>query len=71
MNRIENKVPLNFDGSVNPSGLQYDELLANSNYKLLECRFKDITVSDMQFMGTDLYGSTIEITNELILLQNS
>ena len=62
---------LNFDGSVNPSGLQYDEILANSDYKWVECRFKDITVSDMQFLGTDLYGSTIQITNELILLQNS
>ena len=63
--------PLNFNGSVNVSGLQYDEILANSDYKWLDCRFKNITVSDMQFYGSDLYGSTIEITNELILLQNS
>ena len=63
--------PLNFDGSVNPSGLEYDEILANSDYFWMRCRFKDITISDMQFYGIDLYGSTIEVTNELILLQNS
>lgn len=63
--------PLNFDGSVNPSGLEYDEILANSDYKWLTCRFKNITISDMIFYDIELYGSTIEITNELILLQNS
>lgn len=63
--------PLNFDGSVNTDGLDYDEILANSDYKLMSCRFKNITVSDMQFYGVDLYGSTIEINNELILTENS
>jgi hypothetical protein len=63
--------PLNFDGSLNPSGLQYDQILANSDYKWMQCRFKNITISDMQFYGIDLYGSTVEITNEMILLQNS
>lgn len=62
--------PINFDGSLNPSGLQYDQILANPDYKLITCRFKNITVSDMQFYGIELYGSTIEISNELILLQN-
>jgi hypothetical protein len=63
--------PLNFDGSLNSSGLEYDEILANFDYKLMTCRFKNITVSEMKFYGIDLYGSTIEVTNELILLQNS
>lgn len=63
--------PLNFDGSLNPSGLEYSEILANSDYRWISCRFKNITVSDMQFYGIELYGSTIEITNELVLLQNS
>lgn len=63
--------PLNFDGSLNPSGLEYEEILSNSDYHLMDCRFKNITVSDMQFYGIDLYGSTIELTNELILNQNS
>jgi hypothetical protein len=63
--------PLNFDGTINPSGLEYDEILANNDYKWMTGRFKNITVSDMQFYGIDLYGSTIEITNELIFLQNS
>jgi len=61
---------LNFDGSLNPDGLQYDEILSNMDYRWLSCRFNKITVSDMQFYGVDLYGSTIEITNELILEQN-
>jgi hypothetical protein len=34
-------------------------------------RFYDITVSEMQFYGLNLYGSTIEVTNELILSPNS
>jgi hypothetical protein len=62
--------PLNFDGSLNPSGLEYDQILANPDYKWLTTRFENITVSDMQFYGINLYGSTIEITNELILYQN-
>lgn len=62
--------PLNFDGTINPSGLQYDEILGNNDYKWMTCRFKNITVAEMQFYGIDLYGSTIEITNELIFLQN-
>jgi len=62
---------LNFDGSINPSGLEYDQILSNTDYKWMTCRFKNITVSDMQFYGIELYGSTIEMTNELILLQNS
>jgi len=62
--------PVNFDGTINPSGLEYDQILANSDYKLMTCRFKNITISDMQFYNIELYGSTIEITNELILIQN-
>lgn len=63
--------PLNFDGSVNSNRLEYDEILANSHYKLMTNRFYDITVSEMQFYGLNLYGSTIEVTNELILSPNS
>lgn len=63
--------PLNFDGSVNSNRLEYDQILANPYYKLMTNRFYDITVSEMEFYGLNLYGSTIEITNELILSPNS
>ena len=59
--------PLNFDGSVNTGILQYDEILANNDYVLMSSRFSNITVSEMKFYGLEMYGSTIQIDNELIL----
>lgn len=63
--------PLNFDGSVNNNRLEYDDILANPDYRLMSTRFDKITVSEMKFYGLELYGSTIQIDNELILNQNS
>lgn len=59
--------PLNFDGSVNTGMLEYDQILANSDYVLMSSRFSRITVSEMKFYGLKLYGSTVQIDNELIL----
>lgn len=62
--------PLNFDGSVNTGMLQYDEILDNRDYIFMSSRFNRITVSEMKFYGIDLYGSTVQIDNELILNAN-
>ncbi len=62
--------PLNFDGSVNTGRLEYDQVLANNDYVLMSSRFSRITVSDMKFYGIELYGSTIAIDNELILINS-
>lgn len=59
--------PLNFDGSVNTGMLQYDEILDNRDYIFISSRFNRVTVSEMKFYGIDLYGSTVQIDNELIL----
>lgn len=59
--------PLNFDGSVNTGMLEYDQILSNDDYILMSSRFSRITVSEMKFYGINLYGSTVQIDNELIL----
>ena len=62
--------PLNFNGSVNTDRLEYDDILNNTDYRLMSTRFDKITVSEMKFYGLDLHGSTIQIDNELILNKN-
>lgn len=62
--------PLNFNGSVNTNRLEYDDILNNTDYRLMSTRFDKITVSEMKFYGLDLHGSTIQIDNELILNKN-
>jgi hypothetical protein len=59
--------PLNFDGSVNTGMLEYDEILDNRDYIFMSSRFNRVTVSEMKFYGIDLYGSTVQVDNELIL----
>ncbi len=63
--------PLNFDGSVNTGRLEYDQILNNTDYRLMSTRFDNITVSEMKFYGLNLHGSTIQVDNELILNKNS
>jgi hypothetical protein len=62
--------PLNFDGSVNTGMLEYDQILANTDYVLMSSRFNRINISEMKFYGINLYGSTVQIDNELILNTN-
>jgi len=56
--------PLNYDGSVNPSGLPYTELL--SNYYWNQTMLKDFGFVDMESKNKNLYWCIIRLTSETI-----
>ena len=56
---------------VNINRLEYDQILNNTDYRLMSTRFDNITVSEMKFYGLNLHGSTIQVDNELILNKNA
>jgi len=56
--------PLNYDGSVNPNGLSYAELL--SNYCWNKTMFKDFGFIDMESKNKNLYWCIIRLTSETI-----
>lgn len=58
--------PLNYDGSKNISGQNYNNIVTNDSYKWLECRLKDVFISDMNFVNIRMYGAVVRITNEII-----
>ena len=55
---------LNYDGSVNPKGLPYTELL--SDYYWNKTMFKDFGLTDMQSKNKNLYWCIIRLTSETI-----
>lgn len=57
---------LNYDGSKNINGSNYDIVVNNSNYTYLSCRLSDINISNMYFNNIQMYGAIIRVTNEII-----
>lgn len=66
----DNVYPLNFDGSKNLNGQNYLYITNNSHYRWIECRIKDVNISDIYFDNIRMYGSIVRMTNELIIVQN-
>jgi hypothetical protein len=58
--------PLNYDGSININGQNYNTIVKNDSYKWKECRLKNITISDIDFTNIRMFGAVIRITNEII-----
>lgn len=58
--------PLNYNGSKNINGLSYVDILNNPDYQWVKCRISDITISDMSFTNTRMYGAVVRMTNEII-----
>lgn len=70
-NIVANNVnELNYDGSKNINGQNYSSIINNPNYRWIECRIKDINISDIYYTNIRLYGSVVRLTNELIILQD-
>lgn len=64
---IEDKVyNLNFNGSINSSGLNYPSLVNNSTYQWKMSRLSKVNISDISFYHMNLFGSTVRITHEII-----
>lgn len=62
--------PLNYNGSKNLTGQNYENIVNNPNYRWIECRISDINISDIYFENIRLYGGIVRMTNELIILQD-
>jgi len=57
--------PLNYDGSINNSGLCYPDLI--SNYRWNSCYFKEISVLTMESANKNLYWCTLRLTAQVII----
>lgn len=57
---------LNYNGSKNITGQNYDTIINNDNYRWLKCRMTNITISDINFVNIRMYGSIVRITNQII-----
>jgi hypothetical protein len=57
---------LNYNGSKNTNGQNYDLIVNNSEYQWIKCQMTDINISDINFTNIRMYGSIIRITNEII-----
>lgn len=58
--------PLNFNGSKNINGQNYNIIVDNDSYKWLKCRLTDVTISDINFTNIRMYGAIIRVSNEII-----
>lgn len=58
--------PLNYNGSKNINGQNYDTIVKNDNYAIYQCRLKNVSISDINFTNMRMFGSVIRITNEII-----
>jgi hypothetical protein len=57
---------LNYNGSKNITGQNYDTIINNPEYRWIRCQMKDINISDINFTNIRMYGTVIRITNEII-----
>jgi len=58
--------PLNYSGSKNINGQNYDTIVNNDQYRWLKCRMTDVTISDINFTNIRMYGAIIRVSNEII-----
>jgi|688.fasta_scaffold270616_1 hypothetical protein len=57
--------PLNYDGSINPSGLSYTDLVENTDYKLTIVYIKKADVIDLNNYGQNLYIGNLRYRLEI------
>lgn len=58
--------PLNFNGSKNINGQNYNIIVNNNNYRWLKCRITDVNISDINFTNIRMYGAAVRMSNEII-----
>ena len=59
---------LNFDGTLNPNRLQYDQLYGNTTYLWNTCRLKNMVISEVESFSPDLFEANIRVTAEIIIV---
>ena len=70
LNKVVNSgvYPLDYRGSINPSGSYYHELAAeNSDYFWNNTFIKDVNIMDMESRNKNLYWCTIRLTTETLV----
>jgi hypothetical protein len=58
--------PLNYDGSKNINGQNYNLLVNDNNYKWIRCQFMKVNISDIMFTNIRMYGAVVRLTNQII-----
>jgi hypothetical protein len=58
--------PLNYDGSKNLTGQNYNLIVDNNSYRWLTDRISEVSISEINFLNLRMYGSVIRLTNEII-----
>lgn len=65
---VKNNVyPLRYNGSINPSGLSYANLVNNPDYRWHKCYFREIDFFEMESRNKNLYWCTIRLTAQVII----
>jgi hypothetical protein len=65
---VNNSVnPLDYKGSINPSGKTYPYLVSDETYRWHKCYFKEVSLMDMETVNKNLYWCTIRLTTEVII----
>jgi len=59
---------LNFDGTLNPNRLQYDQLYGDTTYLWNTCRLKNMVISEVESFSPDLFEANIRVTAEIIIV---
>ena len=57
--------PLNYNGSINPNNISYNELLQQYRWNL--CYFKEISVLSMESANKNLYWCTLRLTTQVVV----
>jgi len=58
--------PLNYNGSKNLNGQNYETIVNNESLRWLKCRITDVNISDITFVNIRMYGSVVRLSNEII-----
>lgn len=58
--------PINYDGTKNQNGQNYNIIVNNMDYRWLLCRILNVNVSDILFSNIKMHGSVVRLTNEII-----
>ena len=66
---VENEIhAINYDGTLNPNRVNYNEIVSDSQYTWNSCRLKDMVVSEVQSVNADLYEANIRTSAEIIIV---
>ena len=66
INKTRNIYGLNYKGSPINSGINYNQIINDSNYRWNSCYFNDIVSMDMESLNFNLSWCTLRITAEII-----